>query len=226
MLYNSKTGNLDTSNFEFFCEGSCARIYKDNNIILKVYKIDSPYSASISKNTFNKLKSLKINHIVKLYNQYYKIQSSLVELLKCEAYTMDYVPDPKLTIINYPTEFLLELAHEMEAVNTNLTKHRIIAGDGHKGNIIFNENGLTIIDVDTYREAKLLPSNLIRMHNRKELLSYLRSKLYDECINNDINTLGAYNAFLAISSSNKPLPDAFNEIFQEETPAKTLKKIK
>ena len=173
MLYDSKGNILDTSNFTYLTSGGCANIYRDNNIVLKYYKDDCKYIYYFSKKIFKKLIELNLSSIVKLYDYYYLNKKSILSFPN--AYTMEYIYNPNIILLNQSKEYLLDIISMLEKDVITLTKNKIKMYDGHHTNIIFLENSAQIIDIDLYKNNYLTNYKKLLLFNKKELLLYIKS---------------------------------------------------
>ncbi len=181
MLFDSNGHLLDTSNFTYLNEGLCAKVFRDNDIVLKNYKTTCKFSYYFSKKTFHKLKELNLPSIVKLYDYYYINNIRVANYLSIpEAYTMEYVHNPGIILLDQNKEYLLDITSKLEKDITNLAKNKIKMSDAHNDNIIFQENSAKIIDIDSFRIIALASYKKLLLTNKQELLYYIKSTLLNE----------------------------------------------
>ena len=178
MLYDKNDNILDTTNFTYFNEGKCAKLFRDNNTVLKSYKFDCTYRYYFSKEVFDKLKELDLESIVKLYDYFYLYKKGKFgHILKPDAYTMEYVNNPNINLLDQDKEYLLDIMSKLEKDINILTNNKIRLSDAHYQNIIFQEKGAKIIDIDLLRNVKLLNKKKLLLFNKIELLYYIISIL-------------------------------------------------
>ena len=58
IIYDKNNRPLEISNFKYYDEGSCAKIFKENNTMLKIYKSNCTYKYYLSK------KMLLVSHVL------------------------------------------------------------------------------------------------------------------------------------------------------------------
>ena len=180
MLYNKDNNVLDDDGFIYETEGKCAKIFRKDNIALKSYKFDCPVIYFVSRDIFEKLKELDLETIVKLYDYYYFYKNKISHIFKPRVYTMEYINNPNICLLNQDKEYLLDVMSKLERDINILTENKIRLFDAHYSNIIFLDNGAKIIDIDLLRQHKLLSAKKLLLNNKKELLYYVISTLKHE----------------------------------------------
>ena len=204
MLIYSKDEILDISNFKYFDEGTCAKLYFQDNIVLKIYKINTKNYYYFSKKIFNELKELNLDSIVKLYNYYYEDTNKLTKLLPPRFYTMEFINNPNIILIEQTKEYLLDIISSIEKDVITLTKNKIKIYDTHHRNIIFMENSAKIIDIDLFSKNNLISYKKLLLQNKKLLLYYIISTIEYELKKNNMytylyETLFKYNDLINLS---------------------------
>ena len=216
MLVDSNNNVLDTSKFSDFDEGSCAILYRYNNILMKSYKLECKPANYFSKKTFDRLKQLNLDSIVKLYNYYYNdIELLLKFILPPSVYTMKYIYNPKIILLNQTSDYLLDIVSKLEKDVNILSNNKILMFDAHYSNIIFQENKAKIIDIDLYRNAKFTSYKTILIHNKIQLLNYIVSTLRHELEKQNYYNYKFENLFL-FSLKNTNVTDYLNKILTEK----------
>ena len=225
MFYNLDDEIFITKDFEFLNEGMCAKLYRLDDIVLKIYKFDCTYKYYIRKSMFNKLKELNIPNIVELLDYYYYYKSKLYKLLPPDAYTMKYVEDDNISILNTNVEYLLETISSLEKTCLKLSKNKIEINDAHSKNIIFNKNGATLVDVDSFCFSRLKSFQKLFLYNQKQIVKYLKSRLINEYNSMNIYTY-KLNYLLDFNSltSNISITDELKKIMDKKTPIESLRK--
>ena len=188
MLYDTNGSILDTSNFNFIDEdaideGACARIYKDkdNDMVIKTYKSSCKANYMLLRKTFEIIKELDLPSIVKLYNYYYDSNNKIIQhLMLPSGYTMEYIDNPKIILLDQNVEYLLDVMSKLEKDINILTDNKIKIGDAHEDNIIFQQNSAKLIDIDFFRKVNLTNKEKLLFHNKKELLYYIKSTIINE----------------------------------------------
>ncbi len=212
---------IDFSDYEFIAEGQCAKIYKHDNEVLKVYKYDCSINYYFRKKVFKLLKDLNIPNLVKLYNYYYFHPGKISHLFSINAYTMEYVSKDNLDILNLTTDNLLKIVASLEETGKLLADSRIRIYDAHHSNIIFSEQGATIIDLDLFRIANLSSIKKLYLENLKQIFHYIESEISNQLSNNEYY---GYWVVLPRFKENVPLLDQFASYYDEETPLKSIEK--
>ena len=218
-------GIIDTADIEFFPEqGTCADIYKKDNIILKCYKRECNYKSKISTKVFQRLKEFDIPHIVKLYDSYYDDISFLNYFLKMDAYTMEYAGERIDSLLKSSREYFLEMVFALENILPLLTKARILLYDKNAFNILFSKNDVTILDPDLFCVSKWHSTSYIQQYNRNAILEYIIASLLS-----DARKLKEEEGFLYDICSLRridlnSLSTSFASVFTDETLYLSLKK--
>lgn len=224
ILYNLNQEPIEFNDYKYFDYGMRANVYKKENIVLKIYKSDCLYKYYIKKDLFNKLKELNDKNIVKLYNYYYFLNSSINKILPIDAYTMNYIKNDNINLLTINKEYLLNTIDSLENTCYNLSKNKIEIHDAHHSNIIFNNNGASIIDVDSFLLDKLRSTKKILLHNKKELLYYIKSKLKNEYYNlSEVENFYKLEKYLSFNLKNN-ITDEIDKIYKEDTFYNSLKK--
>ena len=165
-------------NYKEYTKGNCGYLYKKDNTILKIYTTSCKYNYYVTKKMFNLLKELNIPNIVTLYDYYYYNNAPLFNhIIPPDAYTMKYIRDDNIDITKVSRDYLLETVNALEKTCIELSKNKILIGDAHHGNIIFNSNGVTLVDIDSYFTNNILTFKRIQLHNKKKILYFFRSKI-------------------------------------------------
>ena len=212
----------DLNKYSYLNEGSCALIYKKDKEVLKVYKSECNKRFRISKNLFEIIQELDLNNVVKLFNYYFD-DNKITFNSSINGYSMQYINDDKTNILLQKSEYLLDVINSLEKTCLKLAKSNISIHDAYHSNIIFNKDGAYLIDVDMYKINKIKNLKKIYLHNQKELLNFLKSKmLYD-----DIDEALSYSKLSTLFDFNLKgysITDCFNILLNEDTVYKSLKK--
>ena len=127
------------------------------------------------KKTFDKLKLLNLDSLVKLYNYYYNNT-----FLRPNAYTMEYIDNSHLSLLNQSKSYLLDIISTLEKDINILSNNNVIMYDAHYSNIIFQENKAKIIDIDLFRNNNFIDYKKLLYHNKEQLLKYVVSIIKHE----------------------------------------------
>lgn len=180
IYFSSKSEILDTKNFTYFNSGKFSDVYKNEDTLLKIYKDDITYRYYISKKIFLLLKKYNIPNLVKLKEYYHCFDGKLEKLLPMDAYTMEYVKDKKVNLINMDRKYMLEVGNMLEETLDELSKKHILIEDSHEGNILFTENGVTILDPDQFLHIPILSPNFSYKLNKEKILKAINDTLLYE----------------------------------------------
>ena len=221
-MYTKDDEIYDFDDFEWIGEGRCANIYRLDDIVLKKYKLDCSYRYFLSKNVFERLKKIHLPNIVTLLEYYYSYPGRLYHMLPFDGYTMKYVDSKDLNILYESTNYLLETITSLEKTCFLLAKNKIAIHDAHHSNIIFHENGATIIDIDLFNICNFSSIKRISLNNSKELFYYIKSELQHQMI---VSGYPGYCLDRFVKFQEKvPVLEQFQSILDEETPIKSLEK--
>ena len=220
-MYSEDGEIVDFSDYEFIAEGQCARIYKHENEVLKIYKYDCNINFHLRKRLFKLLKDLDIPNLVNLYNNYYFHPGKFSHLLSMDAYTMEYVPKSDLDVLTLSTDYLLKIVSSLEETGKILAENKIRIFDAHHSNIILGDEGATIIDLDLFRIANLSSIKKIYLENLKQIFHYIESEIEHQLSNNEYH--GCWG-ILPRFKENVPILEQFASYYDEETPLKSIEK--
>lgn len=179
-LYSNNNNLLKTQDFSYYASGQFSNIYKNDDILLKIYKEDCGYRYIISNRMFNYLRKKEIPNLVKLYQSYHRFNGFFYKHLRADAYTMKYIKDKKIQLIDMDKGYLCDILGMLEETLGELSENKILIEDSHKGNILFTEGKVTILDPDQFIICKLLSKKCVYQHNKKKLLYAINDTLVHE----------------------------------------------
>ena len=177
-----KEYNIDN----YFDEGEYGYIYKlDDNTCLKLFSDNFFFDDTVLR----VIKSMKLNNFYEIYDLLYDCYKNFC------GYTMKYYPSEDINIVDMPTSYTLDNLYGLYKSFERLSDNCIVAYDCYNNNIIINNSGLTVIDVDLfYREANKRRENYYNLmdlfkilyHNELRKLGYPmedREKILDSLFN-------------------------------------------
>ena len=177
----SKSGKLTTfNNLVYLNEGNCAKVYRYNDYLFKIYNDDCNYHLKIKKEIFMILRDLNAPSIVKLREYFSYRKFSLSK--RPDAYTMDILPSSKKKLIYCDKTYLENTFYDLEQTIKLLDKLNIIIDDIHSKNVLFTEQGIYLIDPDLFRKKTIFDSVSAYRINKAILIAYFNAVLYNEMI--------------------------------------------
>ncbi len=182
IYYSSNNKILDTDKYLKYDTGGNSTVYKNinSNVLFKVYRFDSKYRYHMGKNTFEMLKKLDIPNLVKLYDYYFLYKQKINAFLPMDAYTMELVDGKRIELIDMDKEYISQVLMQLDETLQKLTDKKILIGDSHKDNIIFNENGATLIDLDQFMKMNLFSKRSIYSFNKSGLMYSITTRILTE----------------------------------------------
>ena len=182
IFYSSKNDILDTDKYMKYDTGGNSVIYKKENedVLFKVYKVDSTYKYHMAKRNFNMMKEYDIPNLVKLLDYYFQYKQKANAILPMDAYTMKLVDGNRVDLIDMDKNYINQVLLQLEEIIDRLTERKLLIGDAHKDNIIFNENGVTLIDLDQITHMSLFTKKTIYSFNKSGLLYIMSTKIRSE----------------------------------------------
>ena len=159
---DKKRHNLNINNF--IGEGSYGRVYlTSDNKCLKIFKesISRKDKMSFDEDAFNIIRELKPKNIYTLGDLYYN--RTLTRIL---GYLSEYYAKEDIDILTMPVDYTFDSLCSLYDSFTLLSKYKICVEDVTTLNVILNNNGMTIIDIDSYykdnknTEKSILKNNL------------------------------------------------------------------
>lgn len=185
IYYSSKDEILDTKNFTYFNSGRFSNVYKNDDILLKIYLSDVKYNSIISKKIFLLLKKYNIPNLVRLKDYYHAFSGKIEKMLPIDAYTMDYVKDKKVELLDMDKKYMNDITKMLEETLEELSKKHILIEDSHEGNILFTENGVTILDVDQFVRIPILTQKYIYQLNKEKVVKAINDTIKCEYYDNE-----------------------------------------
>lgn len=226
-LYNSKGEIEEFDGYEYLDHGRCAYIYRKGDKVIKLYNLDNRYPFFLGKKMFKKLKEIDDPNIVRLLDYYFQYDGFYTTITPMDAYTMDYVKDDDITVIDEPTDYLFTMVNRLDETIDNLTENKILIRDPHYRNIIFNKENVTLVDPDTYEFHRLMPYKKLRLQNQKAMLDFISSKLMHEFKQGDADYWLVCKDIERIKpQEDKSLKELLEPIINDTTPRKSMYKRK
>lgn len=221
MIYYSPSGKvLDTNNYEHFAEGGTATILKKDNILFKQYSHDRFYNTEIKKNNFEYFKKSNVPNLVKLLDIYYSSKDYINKFLIADGYTMEEVPVDDTKLITADREYIIMLLKQLEDTLKTLSDKKIVIEDLHEKNIIFNSNGVSIIDIDEFMRNPILVKRYVYYINKCSILYTMSNIIYNEYAKkNDLRRIIPIR-----TQKDTSITEDFFEFFKDETLEDTIKK--
>ena len=227
-MYNSKRQLVNLEGYEYLNEGACARIFKKENEVFKLYKFDTKYYYYLSKKMFRAIQRLDLPTIVKLYDYYLYYDDFMSRHLSMDGYDMEFVEEDETPVIDKPTDYLFSVANRFDYTVEALTESKILIRDPHYKNIIFGKDKATLIDVDTYEFCRFTPYEKLKKENQKAILDLLVSQLIHELRTDNLDDylFVSRDLHYLMPDINKPLKEILEKMISESTPRKSMDKRK
>lgn len=176
---------------EYIDKGTCGEIYKYGDMILKKYFLSTEHFIRIKKDVFDFLKNTDYSCIIKLYNAYMKTNySGKSKLLfrinnyskfTIDAYTAKFYEKFDIDPVFISKEYLLESFYKIESFFNFLSKNKIRVYDIKRGNTIFTESGIVLIDPDLYEFIYESSVEKLLIRNKLSLNYLFKSLLLEHC---------------------------------------------
>lgn len=221
-LFSSKEERLDTQEFTYYGSGQFSNVYKHDDTILKIYKDDIGIRNYMSIRNFKFLRECDIPNFVKLIDYYHMFKGRIEKHLPMDAYTMEFVKDKKIELSDMSTEYLLDICKKLEETLEELSNKHILIEDAHEGNILFTENGVTIIDVDQFLHINLLTKRFIYQLNKEKIIKSINDTLIHEIY---FNGFKGFFKFITPSMKSSLTNDIMEYLKAEEIEESVKKKV-
>lgn len=174
---NKKNEIFDLDGFEYYSSGECAKVYRKDDIAFKLYNFDCKYRLYSSRKVFEILKTIKSNGLVELIDYYY---NSTSHILPMDAYSMKFIGGKDVELVTAPKDYLTDILTELDETIKKLSDRKIVIFDTNCDNILFKENGATIIDPDQFFHSSLLCKKTIYELNKQRIFEYFISTIMKE----------------------------------------------
>lgn len=195
MHYYDREGNrLKLNNLVYLNSGHCAKLYHNNEIVLKEYFPNTRNELRITQQSFDFLKTINNPHFIELYDLYCNLDfiKSLGlkvwnDFFKVDAYTSKYYSDDSVNILLENKDYLLDNLNELEKLFNILSDNNVYLDDIKRDNTILGKNGIVIIDPDLF-----IYNPDIKELLGEEVYSFVGSK-YNLTLENKVKLLNLVN---------------------------------
>ena len=203
MKYYTRDGqniDIDTNKLQFINSGSCADIYKKDDIIFKKYKKFKKHynSGKIIESIFDFLKTIDSQNLIKLYELYTDKLFNINDLFEIEAYTAMYYKEEYINILTEQKDYLLENINRISILLHILANNRILATDIKKENTILTSNNIILIDPDLYSKTKY-PLEKINLEHNIKLRDLIMDFIISTIISNTPNNFDLSGVYKTIN---------------------------
>jgi len=206
ILYNENGKQVSFKTNDKIGGESYGDIYKISETeCLKVYK----NIESVNKEVLEYIRNLHLKNYYEIYNFYNNRRGIF------KAHTMKYYQDEDIDILTMPTEYTLDNLFGIQTSVDILTQNNIQIEDTHTGNIIMDNNNITIIDTDLYAFNRFHTKEQLQFKNIQKL-EYLFREIYAEAIADYHSEYKDYKTMVLIRNMFKLyLQREINEIYSE-----------
>ena len=174
---NNKNEIFNLDGFEYYSSGECAKVYRKDDIAFKIYNYECKYRLHLSRKVFELLKTIKSSSLVELLEYYH---DSTSHILPMDAYSMKFVDGKDVELITAPKDYLSDTLTKLDETIKKLSDRKIVIFDTNSDNILFKENGVTIIDPDQFFHSRLLSKKIIYELNKERIIEYFISTIMKE----------------------------------------------
>lgn len=174
ILYDNNGNKINFKTNEIIGNSTHGNVYKVSEIeCIKIYK----NGKSVNYEILNYIKQLKLKNYYEIHN-FYNNKNGIFK-----AITMKYYKKEDIDILTMPIEYTLDNLFKIQSSIDILTQNRILVEDTHTGNIIMDNNSITIIDVDLYNFSNFYIGKALENKNNQRL-AYLFREIFIEAISN------------------------------------------
>ena len=174
---NNKNELFNLDGFQYYSSGECANVYRKDDIAFKIYNYECKYRLHLSRKVFEILKTIKSSGLVELMD-YYHVSNS--HILPMDAYSMKFIGGKDVELVTAPRDYLSDVLNQLDETIKRLSEKKIIIFDTNSENILFKENGATIIDPDQFFHSRLLCKKTIYELNKQRIIEYFISTIMKE----------------------------------------------
>lgn len=179
-LFDKEGNELPSKNFtQSELKSRKAKFFENNrNELLKQFIINDIFVKRIgdyviTPSVFEDIKDMNNKNIVELLNYYYYFDEVHSRFDQIDAYTMKKIDIKDVDLLSEDKTALSFYVSDLEKLAEDLANKKIVIQNINGGNIVFNNDGPVLLDVDLYyRNALNFKSNISAM-NKKILLFYL-----------------------------------------------------
>ena len=150
ILYTKGHEQIEFDDIDSINSGNCANIYRYNDTVLKVYKKSCNYHLKMKKINFDLLKKIDAPAFVKLKEYFFVKKISSYISKRLYAYTMEYIEEEKILLLERDKEFILYLVERLDESIKRLSFYDYILDDIKPKNLIINSSGITLNYLDLY----------------------------------------------------------------------------
>ena len=210
--YNQKYKklNINLEGFEYLNEGWNAQVCQNGKIAFKEYFPEIRHFNRMDLKVFNILRSINHQHFIKLYDAYCMIrEEDLIKYkekekdFRIDAYTSKLYQKSDINPLYEPTDYLLDNFRELEKLFEVFSRNKIHTEDVKYKNSIVTDKGIVILDPDLYRENTTFDEQKLHRLNKRKLLSFFETMLYDLCEGNTNYEAKLHNQIDPLEITNK-----------------------
>ena len=174
---NNKNELFNLDGFQYYSSGECANVYRKDDIAFKIYNYECKYRLHLSRKVFEILKTIKTSGLVELMDYYHDSNSYLLPM---DAYSMKFIGGKDVELVTAPRDYLSDVLSQLDETIKKLSDRKIVIFDTNCENILFKENGATIIDPDQFFHPRFLSKNTIYEINKQRVIEYFISTILNE----------------------------------------------
>ena len=181
--YNRNGEELKLDEFELSSldSGNCGSVEYNGDIIFKQYHSYVHNAYRLKPIMFDFLKTVNNTHFIEFYEIYCKMSPEQLSkylageyAFRVDAYTAKYYPDNSVNALFENKDYLLENLREIEKLFNEFADNRVMVNDLKRSNVLLGNDGIILIDPDSYSFADGKKSNIVT-RNKEELLYLFQS---------------------------------------------------
>lgn len=143
-------------------EGSTGSVYRfSNQRCIKIYNeaLNKKFITEIKK-----IRKLKLNKFYEIYDILYNSKGEF------KGYTMKYYKSTDLNMLTMPTDYLLENLYDLLKSFAVLSSNGLKSRDLNRNNVIVNNSGIYVIDIDDYVAEEDVSRSILFEENTEEVI--------------------------------------------------------
>lgn len=162
MIYDVNLNPVLLKEENFLASGNCAKVYKEDNYVKKVYFEYCSKNNRVDEKVYNILKNIEYPNMMKMYGLYYDYFKKNIK-----GYFAEYYKPDEINILEEDIYYTLNNIHNIKLLFDELSSYFIKVDDVKYLNTILQKDKIILIDPDLYRVVNCSEEDCIKYNNQK-----------------------------------------------------------
>ena len=180
MIYDVNLNPVLLKEETYLVSGNCAKVYREDNYIKKVYYEYCLEKNRIDKKVYEIIKKIDSSYMLKIHDLYHDYFKKHIM-----GYLADYYKPDTVNILEEDIYYTLDNLHNIKQLFDELASYFIKVDDVKILNAIIQKDKIVLLDPDLYRIVNCSEEDCIK-HNDYELINLFKS-IYKESLTTNLS---------------------------------------